>query len=77
MSVSFDAALSDDIRRAAREAGVGLSSWLAGAAARLRAAALSDFLDAWEAEQGALTADELGRTEAELARPCGRVGSLR
>ncbi len=67
MSVSFDAALGDDIRRAAREAGVGLSSWLAGAAAaKLRGAALRDFLDAWEEEQGALTADELGRAEAEL-----------
>lgn len=67
MSVSFDAALGDDIRRAAREAGIGLSSWLAGAAgAKLRAEALRDFLDAWESEHGALTPDELGRAEAEL-----------
>ena len=36
--------LGDDIRRAAREAGVGLSSWLAGAAAaKLRAGALQRF----------------------------------
>ena len=38
MSVSFEAALGDEIRRAARAAGVGLWSWLAQAAgARLRA----------------------------------------
>ena len=67
MTSAFDAALGDDIRRAAREAGVGLSSWLAGAAeARLRAEALRDFLDAWEAEHGALPPAELGRAEAEL-----------
>ena len=67
MSVSFEAALGDEIRRAARSAGVGLSSWLAqAAAARLRADALREFLDTWEAEQGALTPDELARAEAEL-----------
>ncbi len=36
------------------------------AAARLRADALREFLDAWEAEQGALTPEELARAEAEL-----------
>ncbi len=47
MSVPFDAVLGDDVRRPAREAGVGLSSWLAGAAAaKLRAEALRGFLDA-------------------------------
>ncbi len=67
MSVPFDAVLGDDVRRPARAAGVGLSSWLAGAAAaKLRVEALRGFLDAWEAEHGALTADELGRAEAEL-----------
>lgn len=67
MSVSFKAALGDDVRRAARDAGVGLSSWLAeAAAARLRADALREFLDAWEAEHGTLTAAELARAEAEL-----------
>ncbi|MCY4662871.1 MAG: hypothetical protein OXF93_24175 [Acidobacteria bacterium] len=44
MSVPFDAVLGDDVRRPAREAGVGLSSWPAGAAAaKLRAEALRDF----------------------------------
>ena len=72
MSVSFEAALGDEIRRAARSAGVGLSSWLAQAAsARLRADALREFLDTWEAEQGALTPDELARAEAELGLRTG------
>ena len=67
MSVSFEATLGDEIRRAARERGVGLSSWLAEAAARkLRADALREFLDEWEAEHGAFTPDELERAEAEL-----------
>ena len=67
MSVSFEATLGDEIRRAAREAGVGLSSWLAEAAARkIRADALREFLDEWEAEHGAFTPDELARAEAEL-----------
>ena len=67
MSVPFDAVLGDDVRRLASEAGVGFSSWPAGAAAaKLRAEALRDLPDTWEAEYGALTADELGRAEAEL-----------
>ena len=72
MSVSFEAALGDEIRRAASAAGVGLSSWLAQAAgARLRADALREFLDAWETERGALTPDELARAEAELGLGAG------
>ena len=67
MSVSFEAALGDEIRRAARAAGVGLSSWLAlAAAARLRADALREFLESWETAAGGLTPDELARAEAEL-----------
>lgn len=54
---------------------VGPSSWLAGAAAaKLRAEALRDFLDAWEAEHGALTSDEIDRAEAELAPTDWHVG---
>ncbi len=68
MSVSFESTLGEEIRRAARAAGVGLSSWLAqAAAARLRADALREFLDAWETDEGELTPDELVRAEAELA----------
>ncbi len=67
ISISFEAALGDQVREAARKAGTGLSSWLAGAAgARLRAEALEEFLDAWEKGHGTLTATELSNAEREL-----------
>ncbi|MDA1061727.1 MAG: hypothetical protein O2895_02280 [Chloroflexi bacterium] len=67
MSISFEAELGDEVRSAAQRAGKGLSAWLAEAAAgKLRAEALAEFLDAWERDHGPLTADELGRAEAEL-----------
>ena len=72
MSVSFERTLGERIRSAARRSGTGVSSWLAAAAAaRLRADALREFLDEWEAEHGALTTDELRRAEAELDLPTG------
>jgi hypothetical protein len=68
ISISFEAGLGDQVRGAARRAGTGLSAWLAGAAAaRLRAEALAEFLDAWESKHGALTPAELNRAERELA----------
>lgn len=67
ISISFEAGLGDQVRQAARKADTGLSSWLAGAAAaRLRAEALTAYLDAWENKHGALTAAEIGRAEREL-----------
>lgn len=70
LSVSFDPNLGDAVRAAARQRGGGVSRWLAeAAAAKLRAEALSAFLDAWEAEHGALTSDELSKAAAELALP--------
>ncbi len=67
MSISLDPALGDAVRRAARRDDSGLSAWLADAAkAKLRAEALGAFLDAWEREHGALTAEELRSAEAEL-----------
>ncbi|HVO48917.1 MAG TPA: hypothetical protein VMT29_21550 [Steroidobacteraceae bacterium] len=67
ISISFEANLGDQVRDAARKAGTGLSSWLAGAAAaRLRAEALEEFLDTWEKKHGALTPEELSRAEREL-----------
>ena len=74
MSVSFARALGDRIRSAARRSGTGVSSWLAGAA-RLRADALREFLDEWEAEHGAPTTDELRRAEAELDLPTTGTGA--
>ncbi len=70
LSVSFDPDLGDAIRAAARTRRSSVSGWLAqAAAARLRADALADYLDAWEAEHGSLTAAELSRAAAELAVP--------
>ncbi len=70
LSVSFTADLGDAVRAAAKRQGTGLSRWLAEAAlAKLRSEALAEFLDAWEAEHGALTADELAAAAAELALP--------
>lgn len=67
ISISLEAELGDEVRAAASRAGVGVSSWLAGAAAaRLRAEALAEFLDKWERKYGPLTVDEISRAEAEL-----------
>ena len=67
MSVSFVPELGDAVRAAASRAGKPLSSWLAEAAvSKLRAEALADFLAGWEAEHGALTAQEIARAEREL-----------
>ncbi|MGQ0481835.1 MAG: hypothetical protein ACT4O0_12550 [Pseudonocardia sp.] len=69
LSVSFDPDLGDAVRAAAKQAG-GLSRWLAeAAAAKLRAEALADYLDAWEAEHGPLSADELAVAARELGLP--------
>jgi hypothetical protein len=70
LSVSFEAELGDAVRAAAKRSGAGISGWLAqAAAARLRAEALSEFLDAWEAEHGPLTVDELAAAAAQLGSP--------
>ena len=67
MSVSFDPELGDAVRAAARDRGMPLSTWLAEAAAgKLRAEALSAFLDEWEREHGALTVEELAAAERRL-----------
>jgi hypothetical protein len=53
LSISFDPELGDAVRSAAAQAGKPVSSWLAEAAAsKLRARALADFLDGWEAKHG-------------------------
>ena len=67
ISISFEADLGDEVRAAALKTGKGLSSWLAeAAAAKLRAEALSEFLDSWERDHGALTLSELNRAESKL-----------
>ena len=70
MSISFDMQLGGDVRRAAQQAGQPLSAWLAeAAAAKLRAESLAGFLDAWDAEHGAITAEELERASRSLGLP--------
>jgi hypothetical protein len=72
LSVSFAPDLGDEVRAAAKRSGRGLSGWLAdAAAAQLRAEALADFLDDWEAEHGTLTAAELAQATADLGLPTG------
>jgi hypothetical protein len=67
LSVSFEAELGDAVRAAAKRSGAGISGWLAQAAtARLRADALSEFLDDWEAQHGPLTDEELATAAAQL-----------
>lgn len=74
LSVSFDPDLGDAVRAAAKRSGRGVSRWLADAAiARLRAEALAEFLDTWEAEHGELTSDELARAAEELGLPKSAV----
>ncbi len=69
MSVSFDPDLGDAVRAAAKRSG-GLSRWLAAAAeAKLRAEALAEYLDTWEAEHGTLSPAELAAAAAELGLP--------
>ena len=74
LSISFDPELGDAVRSAAAQSGKPVSSWLAEAAAsKLRADALGEFLDGWEAQHGVLTAEELAAAEREL----GLAGSER
>ena len=67
LSISLDPELGDAVRAAAKRHGCGLSRWLAeAAAAKLRNEALGEFLDEWEAENGAPTEEELASAAARL-----------
>lgn len=67
VSVSFPADLGDAIRVAADQSGQSLSAWLGAAAqAKLRSEALRAALEEYQADHGALTAEELARAEHEL-----------
>ena len=75
-SVSFDIELGDAVRSAAAGSGKPVSTWLAEAAAsKLRAEALAEFLNDWQAGHGAITPEELARAEQELGLTPG--GSVR
>lgn len=70
LSISFDPDLGDAVRAAAKREGGGLSRWLAeAAAAKLRADALTEYLDSWEAEHGPLGVAELEAAARELGLP--------
>jgi hypothetical protein len=67
LSVSFDQELGRAVRESAERSGRGLSGWLADAADEaLRREAFGQFLEQWEAEQGALTDDELDDARQRL-----------
>jgi hypothetical protein len=67
LSISFDPDLGDAVRGAARQRGSSVSAWLAdAAAAKLRAQALSEYLQDWEETHGPLTTGELDRAAAQL-----------
>ena len=66
-SVSFEIELGDAVRSAAAESGKPVSTWLAEAAtSKLRAEALAEFLNDWQAEHGVITPEELARAEQDL-----------
>lgn len=70
LSISFAPELGDAVRDAARHGGSSLSAWLAdAAAAKLRAQALTDYLEEWEQEHGELTPAELAKAAADLRLP--------
>lgn len=70
LSVSFAPDLGDAVRDAARHSESSLSAWLAdAAAAKLRAQALTDYLQEWETRHGELTPAELAKAAAELQLP--------
>lgn len=68
LSVALDPDLGKAIREAAAEEQTSVSAWLAEAAAdRLRNRLLGMALDAWEAENGAITEEELAAARREDA----------
>ncbi|HSR85134.1 MAG TPA: hypothetical protein VLM11_13235 [Streptosporangiaceae bacterium] len=72
LRISFEPELGDAVRSAAAQSGKPVSSWLAEAAAsKLRAEALAEFLDGWEAAHGVLTAEEIAQAERELGLAVG------
>jgi hypothetical protein len=74
LSITLEPRLGAAVRKAARRAGLSVSAWIAEAtAARLRNQALRDALDAWDAEDGPLTKDELEAAARKLGVRSRRV----
>jgi hypothetical protein len=81
MVVKRSVSLGDDVAAAveiaAREDGVSFSAWLSGAAERqLRVRQGLRGVAAWEAEAGALTAEEIAAGEDLLARLLSGVSGM-
>ncbi|HUA95161.1 MAG TPA: hypothetical protein VMB82_06495 [Acidimicrobiales bacterium] len=76
-SVSLGDEVASAVEEAAREDGVSFSAWLSGAAERqLRVRQGLRGVAAWEAEGGALTAEEIAAGEALLARLLSGVSGM-
>lgn len=70
LSITLDPRLGAAARKAAKRARVSLSTWIAEATAdRIRNELLGETLDRWEAEDGALTQQELDRAAEALGLP--------
>jgi len=66
LAISFPPALAREVRARASAASESVSGWLADAAARkLRRIAAREALDAYEAEHGVITDEELERTRTQ------------
>lgn len=67
LSISFSKQLSEAVRESAETMGETLSGWLSKAAeSKLRADALGNFLDEWEAENGEITPVEFAEASSKL-----------
>jgi len=67
LSVAVPAELGSAVREAATKRGVSVSTWMSEAAeAMLRNQLLGEALDAWQAENGAFTEEELEAAAAIL-----------
>lgn len=76
-SVSLADNVASAVEEAAREDGMSFSAWLSAAAERqLRVRQGLRGVAAWEAEAGALTAEEIAAGEALLARLLSGVSGM-
>jgi len=76
LSITMDPDLGRSVREAAARTGKSVSAWLAVAAAdRLRNELLGAALDAWEAEAGPFSDEELDAAARTLGVRRGRRGS--
>lgn len=70
ITISMDAELARAVREVAERDGLSVSRWLAEAAEdRVRNYLLGVALDAWEAEDGPLTDEELAKAAASMGVP--------